>query len=152
MSDAQNCFAEVSDLDRRGLHKAADDVRRSNWPKLERELAAAKERLRETVQRDDAVNRILSEFRSTQSYVIEDTAILAQKAADALAECQARAEGAREDAERYRWLRNRPDTIDWGHSLKIPNDATTWEFGDDRGKLLDAAIDAAMKEREIKHG
>lgn len=37
-----DCFAEVTDLMRRGLHKAADDVRRSNWPLLERELAEAK--------------------------------------------------------------------------------------------------------------
>ena len=50
---------------------------------------------------------------------------------------------ARRDAERYRWLRARPNTIDWGDHLLIPNDAKTWEFGSDRGKLLDAAIDAA---------
>lgn len=85
---------------------------------------------------DDLVARLRDRIHDSHM----DTERLIDDAADTIEALEAELAECRKDAERYRWLRDTPDTAG-GHGWAIPD----WYECFDMEVGLDAAIDNAME-------
>lgn len=94
---------------------------------------------------DDLVQRLRERAARKWTDEANRSASLFGQAADEIERLRAEVEALREDAERYRWLRQANDGWHWQVSKRWRDGMI--QIGDPDNRYLDAVIDAARRKR-----